>query len=38
MFSDRLAALCIPIHVDTRIVVGHRKLYTYTCAPALAPA
>jgi hypothetical protein len=38
MFSERLAALGIPIHVDTRIAVGHRKLVTYTYAPALAPA
>jgi hypothetical protein len=38
MFAKRLAAHGIPIHVDTRIAVGHRKLYTYTYAPALAPA
>jgi hypothetical protein len=38
MFSERLAALGIPIHVDTRIAVGHRKLVTYTYAPSLATA
>jgi hypothetical protein len=37
-FSERLAALGIPIHVDTRIAVGHRKLVTYTYAPSLATA
>jgi len=37
VFCERLAELDIPVHVDTRIHLGHRKLFAFTPEETCAP-